>query len=72
MKPGDRVIVTGGPWGKRIGKHGVIAEPQPDIYPWYGLGKNEEVVLLDGDKGSKRWTMVISRAGLTPYHWKSQ
>ncbi len=82
MKPGDRIIVTGGPWPDRIGCHGVIATPRKH-YPWHKLPKSEVVVLLDDDplkhkcddedcphkcRADNEWSMVIARKDITPYH----
>jgi len=53
MKPGDRIVVVGGPWPERRGCHGMIVGPPDDaaarLYPFNGLGFGECVILLDDD-----------------------
>jgi hypothetical protein len=78
MSPGDRVVITAGPWPERVGCHGTIVTG-PDVYPFHGVARHECVILLDADPlrtdptperpfaGSVYndiWSCVISKAHL--------
>lgn len=72
MQPGDRIVVTGGPWPERVGHHGtIVGNPHGyPVYPWAGVAKHEVVVLLPDDplgepNPSRTWSCVMRRRDVT-------
>lgn len=72
MIAGRRIRVIGGPWPERVGRLGHVMIPIPierGLYPFRGLGKDEEVIRLDDDpldctSPAEGWTCVIARSDI--------